>query len=373
MINTIPAQSQGRQPRGLLFINGQQIEFERFEVSSTTFYQADTVHIDIPVKGQPEGYGLPYFSGVPAMIAEVYAGFPGNPEKYSKDELELLITAQIDDIEVNMERMSINLIGRSLTSQFIDNKTYEKFESMTPSQIAILIAKRRGLTPIVTNVTEKAGQIYKDNHAVPTEQSEWDLLTYLAQSIGFVVYVKERSLYFEPASSPNAAAYVLQWQSPNSENGFNTFNGMRLHLRRNMTLARDVIVKVHSYNDQYPKGFTKGIKATPNKRTVIPQKAQPIGDAQTYVQYFPGLTPAQALQKAQQLLKEISQQERLIRVTMPADNLLNKFSKITLKGTNSDWDQDYYPAEIVRVMSEHEGYMMEISAKNHSPNSMVAV
>lgn len=371
MLNTLPVKSEGRIPRGLLFINGQQIVFTKIEVSTTTFYQADTIDIDIPVNGQPQGFGLEYFSNMPAMLVEVYVGFPSNPANFSKEDLYKLITAQVDDVEVQMDETSINLIGRDLTAKFIDNQTYEKFQNLTPSQIATLLAKRRGLTPVVTPVSIKAGQIYDSDHAAMTQQSEWDLLTYLAQSVGFVVYVQDQSLYFKPEPEPSDNPYVLQWSNLTNVAGTYSFNGSKLKLGRNLTLARDVIVKVRSWNGQYPRGFTKTAKAVPNKRTLIPSKAQPIGDAQTYVRDYPGLTPQQALQKAQQLLKEISQHERRIRATLPGDNLINKDSIIKLTGTNSDWDQVYYPSEIVRRFSLDEGYTMEIAAKNHSPNSEV--
>jgi phage protein D len=373
MLNTLPVQPASRIPKGLVFINGQLMAWTDFRVTTTTFYQADTFEVNLPLKGQQPGFGLEYFSSMPAMLIEIYAGFPTNPNNFSKADLYNLIVAQVDDVEVTEDQTSINLVGRDLTAKFIDSKTTQKFENLTASQIATLLAQQQGLMPVVTSTSIKSGYFYGVDHARMTnEQSEWDLLTYLAQESNFVVYVQGQSLYFKPAPAPSDNPYVVQITQPTDAASPN-INAVKVKYNRNLTLARDVIVKVRSWNEQYPKGFTRIVKATPNKRTVISSKAQPIGDAQTYSYVFPNLTIEQASQKAQQLLKQISQHERRIRVMMPADNLLNKDSIIKLQGSNSDWDQVYFPAEIVRTMSLSEGYSMEFSAKNHSPNTEVIV
>jgi phage protein D len=373
MLNTLPVKAANRIPKGLVFINGELMAWTDFRVTTTTFYQADTFDINLPLNGQKPGFGKDYFSSTPAMLIEIYAGFPSNPKNFSKSDLYNLITAQVDDVEVSEDQTSVNLIGRDLTAKFIDSKTTEKFENMPASQIATLLAQRAGLTPVVTPTTVKAGYFYGIDHARMTnEQSEWDLLTYLAQESNFVVYVQGQSLFFKAAPTPSDNPYVIQETVPGNT-GYPNINAVKVKYGRNLTLARDVIVKVRSWNAQYPRGFIRTAKATPNKRTVIPSKAQPIGDAQTYVRVIPNLTPEQALQRAQQILAQISQHERRIHVEMPGDNLLNKDSIIKLQGSNSDWDQIYFPSEIVRTMSLSEGYRMEVAAKNHSPNSETIV
>jgi phage protein D len=374
MLNTLPVQPENRQPKGLVFINGQRMAWTDFRVTTTTFYQADTFEVNLPLNWQEPGFGLEYFSNMPAMLIEIYAGFPKNPDNFSKSDLYNLITAQVDDVDVTEDETNINLIGRDLTAKFIDSRTTEKFENLPASQIATLLAQRAGLTPVVTPTTAKAGYFYGVDHARMTnEQSEWDLLTYLAQESNFVVYVQGQSLYFKPAPTPSDNPYVIQKTPIVTGANHPNVNAVKVKYSRNLTLARDVIVKVRSWNQQYPKGFIATAKATPNKRTLIPSKAQPIGDAQTFVRVYPGLTIEQAKQKAQQILAQMSQHERRIVVEMPADNLIDKNSVIKLQGSNSDWDQIYFPSEIVRTMSITEGYRMEIAAKNHSPNSETIV
>jgi len=41
-------------------------------------------------------------------------------------------------------------------------------------------------------------------------------------------------------------------------------------------------------------------------------------------------------------------------------------TRIPVTGTNTVWDQTYFPESIQRRMNFEEGYRMSITAKNHS-------
>lgn len=373
MLNTLPVQPTLRQPRGLVFINGQQMAFTRVRVDEKTFYEADTFQIDLPLNGQEPGYGDAYFSDSPAMLVQVYAGIPLNPDNYTKTDLVNILTGQVDDINISDDGTNINIIGRDLTAKFIDNKTTEKFQNLTASDIAILLANRRGLTPVVTPTTTKVSYFYGiDFSRMTSLQSEWDLLTFLAQESNFAVYVKDQSLIFKPQPTESDNPYVLQYTPPQFTDAYPSENVTKINRLRNLTLARDVIVILRSRNNQSPEGFTVTAKSTPNKKTVIASLAQPIGDAQVYTYIYDGLTQEQAEQKAQQLLQQITQHERRIRIQMPADNLINKDCVIKLQGTNTSFDQVYFPSEIGHYL-DIKTYRMNILAKNHSPNTQTIV
>jgi hypothetical protein len=332
MLNTLPVQSTGRQPKGLVFINGQLMAYTSVNIDEKTFYEADTFNMDLPLNGQAPGFGLNYFDSMPAMLLEVYAGFPTNPANFSKSDLTNIFTGQVDDADIDLDTGKINLIGRDLTAKFIDNKTTEKFQNLTGSQIAELLAKRRGLNAVITPTTTKASYFYGINTTRMTSlQTEWDLLTFLAQESNFVVYVKGQTLYFKPQPTDQDNPEVIQYTPQTDSNNVPSINAIKVRLGRSLTLARDVIVKIRGKNRQYPRGFNRSIKLTPNKKTVIPQIAQPIGDAQVFTFEFDGLTIEQAIQKAQQLAQDISQHESRIKIEMPGDTRINKdvVSKIT--------------------------------------------
>ncbi|WP_316866995.1 hypothetical protein [Ralstonia mannitolilytica] len=62
-----------------------------------------------------------------------------------------------------------------------------------------------------------------------------------------------------------------------------------------------------------------------------------------------------------------------LRARLPADNILTQTAMVRLTGTGTKFDQDYYVENITRTMSLEEGYAMEISAKNHNPESVPAI
>ena len=370
-LNSLISESLARQPNGAVTVNGLYVPWESFEVDSNNYYEADTFRIDIPSGSLPATVTPSYFSSTPAVLIQIFAGFPPFPALFSSLGLDSLIVGQVDDITYDPVKTLITLSGRDLTAKFIDNKTTEKFQNLTSSQIASLLANRRGLTPVVTATTTKVGKYYQiDNARLTDQKSEWDLLNYLAHEENFDVFVQGQSLYFQPKVSETATTpYVIYFNEPFISSGAPVGNFVELELGRNLTLAKDIIVKVRSWNQKQKKGFVKTATATHNKNTVLAGAAQPIGDAQTYSYVYPNLTPQQALQKAQNLLAELSKHEMRASIVLPGNNLIKAQNIIKLTGTGTNWDQNYYADSVVRTMSITEGYNMRIEAKNHSPVS----
>lgn len=354
-------------------INGQIMPgWIEWEVDNNTFYQADTFRAKFALSMMPAGYGAAWWAAQSKMSMEIFAGFPADPENFTTDDLDIMIYGQVDDITFDPVGTTVEVAGRDLTAELIDTKTTEKWPNLTSSQIVEKLAERHGLKPVVTKTAQKAGKFYEIDHARMTDQrSEWDLLTWLAHQEQYVVYMKGTELHFEPQPEKSQNPYVLQWEAPTADNAAPSFNGKTITFSRNLTLAKDVIVKVRSWNAKNKKGFTQTAQATHNKNTVLAGAAQPVGDAQTYSYTVPGLTPEEALRWAQAKLREITAHEVRFTATLPADNLLGVTDVIQVLGTDTAFDQTYYPDSIVRRMSMNEGYSMSISAKNHSPESVV--
>lgn len=375
-LNVVPAQAAARQPRGMVRINGVPLTgWVSFEVENNTFYQADTFRVDLAVSSLPADRDANWFSQQPVLMVELLAGFPADAEHYTAADLDSLIFGRTDDLTFDPVARTITLAGRDLTSELIDARTVEKWPNLTASQIATQIAKAHNLTPVVTATTAKAGTYYQIDHVrVQTgARTEWDLLTWLAHEENFQVYVKGKELHFEPFAKPSDEPYLLKWQPPTDEQGFSVFNGTALAFSRNLTLAKDVIVEVRSWNAKNKKGFTKRAQATHNKNTVLAGAAQPYGEAQVYSYTFAGLTPDAALKKAQALLAEITQHEMVLDATLPADNVLGVKNIIQVVGTGTTFDQLYYPDSVRRDMSMDGGYTMTIHAKNHNPETVTQI
>jgi phage protein D len=273
----------------------------------------------------------------------------------------------VDNAEYDPISRMLTLSGRDLSAPLIDSKTAEKFVNQTSSQIATTLAQRHGLNASVQPTTAKAGTYYEiDNVVLTQEQTEWDLLIYLAEHEGFDVWVSGQTLYFQPSPVNTAPPYLLL--SPSPDNTALASNAVNIRVSRSETLAKDVIVKVQSWNQQQQRSFVVTYKVTQAFKS---QRTG--GQSQIYSFVVPNLNRDQALKLAKAKAEEITRHERILTASLPGDNLLTTRAIVQLVGTNTAWDQYYYPDTVSRRLSAAEGYRMELRAKNHSTQSTVVL
>src|SRR5579859_5368301 len=113
----------------------------------------------------------------------------------------------------------------------------------------------------------------------------------LAEREGFDLWVSGHTLNFQPPVATTTDPYVLLWSDQGQGNRVANFEGLKLH--RSQTLAKDIIVKVASWNQA--QGAT--IKAEA-KRSQANKSQRVGGQAQIYTFNPPNLTQAQAQQFA---------------------------------------------------------------------------
>jgi hypothetical protein len=361
--NAVP--SLARLPRGQVTVNGTVLTgVIEAEVTNASHFTADTFRVVAASSGLPPGLGPAYWSSSVNDQLGISIGFDDGSGNTS---LTPLILGQIDNAEYDPTRRTVTLSGRDLSAQLIDTKTAEKFQNLKSHQIAQALALRHGLDSTVTATTTQVGTYYEIDHVVLTrEQSEWDLLVYLAEREGFDCWVRNTTLYFQPSPLPASTPYVLVWSEPAA--GSLAANMTTLQLQRSQTLARDVIVKVRSWNQSQEKAFTVTYKASQAFKS---QRAG--GQGQTYSYTVPNLTRDQALQYAQKKAEEITRHERVLTARLPGDGILTTRTMVRLVGTATAWDQAYYPDTVTRKLSFQEGYTMELRAKNHSTQSTVVL
>ncbi|WP_149113181.1 phage late control D family protein [Limnoglobus roseus] len=350
-----------RKPRCKVAVNGIPLTgVTEVEVTNASHFTADTFRVVAASSGLPPELAPAYWALSSGDRVSVAAGFEDDSGNLTTTQW---ILGQVDSIDYDPVRRSITLTGRDLSAQLIDSKTAEKFVNQSSSQIAETLAKRHGLTPAVQATTTKAGTFYDiDNVVLTQEQTEWDLLVYLAGREGFDVWVSGNTLYFQPPPVNTAPPYILAWSEPPNSNAID------IHLTRSQTLAKDIIVKVQTWNQQQQKSFVVTYKVTQAFKS---QRGG--GNAQTYSYVVPNLTRDKALQFAKAKAEEITRHERVLTASLPGDNLLTTRAMVQLVGTNTAWDQNYYPDTITRRISFEEGYRMELRAKNHSTQSTVVL
>jgi len=369
-----PASSQSRQPRGIVLINNMPVMWTDIEVTTTTFYMSDSFRIEIPLNQQPIPFNFDYWVSTPKFTVKIYIGFPNDPSIFTTQDLDLIILGDADEVEVDPLGARVLLSGRDYTSKFIDIKTTEKFPGKTSSYIVTQFANTAGLNPVVTPTTTVVGTFYDTQQTLLSRTvTQWDLMTFLAQQENFVLFVQKDNLVFEPRPNDSKNPYILTYQPPTIIQSSPVFNGMALGITRYMTLAKDVKVTVKSpYNSKTGKAFYVTVTSTHKSRAYLHGVPPPSSEVQKYSYIIPGLTPEQATQKANQLLRDITLHEVNLTASVPGENTLQKDSLIKLQGTGTSADQFYYVDQVVRYLSVN-GYNMTISAKNHSVDSEVTI
>ena len=341
-----------RRPRPLVSLNGSPLSgVIEVEVTNASHFVADSFRVTLASQVNPPSYwSTGAFDEVSVSIGfENEAALP-------------LITGQVDDIDYSPISRTITLSGRDLSAPMIDTKTAEKFQNRTSSQIASALALRHGLDSEVQMTTTPAGTYYSIDHTVLTqEQSEWDLLVFLAEQEGFDVWVAGKTLFFQPSPVPTSEPYLIEWSdigdTPQS-------NADRLNLSRSETLAKDIEVQVKSFHQKTQEAVMGEARAFGAKS---PRK----GKAQLYTFRRPNLGKDQAQNLAESYLADLTRHEMKLDASLPGDNKLSTRTLIQLVGTGTAWDQLYYPDSVTRRLSFTEGYRMEVRAKNHSTQSTV--
>lgn len=374
-LNTVPAAPAGRRPRGMVKINGQAVVgWLEWEIDNNSHYQADTFRVSFACGGLPADQRAPWMTKQADLSVELLAGFPADPNNYTASDLTSYLIGRVDEMTYDPARNTIDLSGRDFTSQFLDVKTTEKFTNQTASQIATTLAKRHGMACNTVKTTVLAGTYYQIDHArLNDERTEWDLLTWLANESQYDVWVSGTTLNFMPKLDPAGDKYQIQWVAPKEQGGVPQCDVERIRFARNLTISKDVKVIVKSWNAKQKKAFSVEVKATHSKNKVTRNSKVKYGEAQTYTYTIPGLTHQQALVKAQALLADISKHEMRMEATLPGDDILSTRTLVEVIGTGTAFDQVYYPDSVIRSMSLHDGYKMELRAKNHSPESTVSI
>lgn len=364
-LNTEATEQKVRQIASRLSLNGVEVPFFSCEINSNAFYSADTFSVVFAMSAMPDPYnGIKWWADQKSIEVSISIGLIDQ----NIEDWRTLIVGTVDRLSVRLAKFEVSIEGRDYTSKFIDRKTNEKFTNMTTSQVATLLANRRGLTPVVTATKTQVGGITKWDHAhVTDERTEWDLLAYFAGLDGFQVYVTGNELHYEPALDPTVTdQYLIRWVDPGELAYPQSNTSDDIVFERDLTLARGVTVQVISYKD----GKTyKATYPTNSARGIAP--GQSTSRRQVYEIKRNGLDQNQAQQLAQKIHREITVHEMRMSCSMPGDNSLMPNTIVRQEGTGSGFDQLYYVDSVRRSLSFEGGYTMSLTAKNHNPNSMV--
>lgn len=364
------AVNEARSPRAIVQINGITVLWESITLITTYVYVASTYMVRLPLNDQPDPLDFNYWSMTGILTVKIYIGFPLDPNNYGTGDLDLMIVGDCTDFEIEPLTGYVTMHGRDLSSRLIDKKVTKTFGNFTTSQIIQQFADDNQLTPQVTPTKTVMGNLfYNQQFFISNDSTQWDAIMTMARLDNFYAYVDGETLVYEPVPVPDNVKnpFILQYSPPTFDNPSPAFNGMHFSLSRTMALASDVQVTVSTpINARTGTSFSSTAKSSHRDKGF---KFIPKGNVKKYNHVISGLTPEQATNRATSILESLINHETRLHAFMPGSNLLKRNSLIKVTGTNTDFDQIYYPDEVVRRISpEKEGYTMQIMAKNRSQN-----
>ena len=116
MKNTIPAVSAGREPRGLVKVNGARLTgWYGVVIDSNTFYEPDKFTLHLAMSGLPTAMNAAWWASTASdIVVEVFAGFPSNPDSYGPSDLTSIFYGIADELEFDWRALTIEATGRDL-------------------------------------------------------------------------------------------------------------------------------------------------------------------------------------------------------------------------------------------------------------------
>jgi phage protein D len=380
-------QSHARKPRVRALVNGTtqtdgKASFSGgtalagiidIDLTNNNWYTCDRLNMTLAIApGSP--HTASWWSEQTDVSILLQMGFlpPELPEGDANVTWKTMIQCGADQVAVDPVQGTITVEGRDLSYLLIESRTQEEFNNRTSSSIVTELARRHGLTPVVTATSIPVQRYYASDHTKTThgvfhrQITEWDLCVFLAQHEDFDLFVLGRELHFQPRAATNPNPWVVRY-TPSSSTASQRLNVSSLHMSRSLILAKDIQVEVRSWDSKGNKPVTATSHKVGFGRVSAAGNSRAKGGAsaaQNFVYIFPGLTRDQAQRRAEQILKDLSEHERVIDYDEAGHFGISPRSKIRLAGTGTSWDQTYFIDHIRRTLNMSSGFRQSVRAKN---------
>lgn len=350
------------QPRSIVKIDGTPTFFNNWTVNLNSTHIADDFEIELPFKigrNLPQAYLLnspdytSYLFLNSDIKVEIFVGYPLDATSYSDSDLTRIMYGTMDTASLRADGLGgekVTIKGRNGVGLFIDNKTTQKYQNMTSSAIAQLLASNHGLKASITPTYTLAGTFYTgDTITMNKDLTEWDLLTFLAEQEGFSLKVVDDTLYFGPFDT------VVGTTSTEALNYTWGQNVKNLGIDRSPHAAKNLIVEVHSFDHKKGKHIHATAKVTNTKAS------------QSFTQryYYPGLTMDQCQKKAESILNQLSLLEVIGEMNVSGNEKLTVDRLVYLYGTGTGLSSSYYIRKATHTFAPNsDGYRCDVSFSN---------
>jgi hypothetical protein len=353
-------------PRWRLLVNKKVfVGCTQLTVHTNNHYEPDTLSATLAFNADA-GSLATWTDGSPPVLVEAQAGFLTAGSAEGSLTWTSIFLGELDSPSVSLVDGTVQIECRDLSRRLVDYKTRQTWPNLSVSQLVTKLAGLVNLTADVDSFPQNVGTYYQIEHDKVTAdsmshtQTLRDVVFFLARQVGADYWVSGQTLHFKASVYADTATPYSLVYTPSGATSWPSIPVIDLSLKRDLTLAKDVVVTMRIWD-------SKGKKAQQISYPSASASAISSGTAQQYVlPPRPGLSPAAALLYLQAQYQDITQHERLLTVEIPGELNMTARSIIALSGTNTSFDQRYYVDSIDRTWSLDQGFTQSLSLKNHS-------
>lgn len=338
--------STSRQPRAWLVVNGASIVIESCEVMLVRLAQASTFEATMALD-DPSNPGPGFWSQASQPTAMIVA----SNDYAGGGAASVLIQGKLTHVEVDFVHRTVIAHGADAVVDMASTRNEQPYPNQPTSSVVSQIAGKHGLGFYTDGGGDMAGTTYdKQDYRLNTDQeSDLDVVQGCAVQDGKVAFVNGGTLYYVAPGSVVGATYPVEYSPPTPE-GYETGNVLELKCSNDFTLAPSNI------NPLTSSWFAHDKK---------PNTAGSAGDgAGEMYDYTPGRTQPQVQDINQRMQRLAEEKEYKVEVRMVGDVVVQPTMMLGLSGTESGWDLTYFIESVKHEFSIHDGYTMEIEAKN---------
>lgn len=275
----------------------------------------------------------------------------------------VIIEGLADDIAFDPINRIARLQGRDYSSVLIDSSYQGAFCNQTASEIANQIAQRHGFTPNIVETETMVGSYQSGNYnrmllnAHARTTSEWDLLTQLASTEGFELFVNGTTLVFAPPETLPKSNFVIV---------NNNAKSIAFHKSCPISNQAKIVVKswnswlnrvlVHTDEQSYGQNFpdASGLSSDPGSEIAVVR---------------PNLTSQGTEEVAQRYLNALNRQVLDVEVVLPGNLSLAPRDVLTIIGNGPSFDADYVINSVRWHFSPTTGFTQYIRGYATGSNS----